>query len=157
MQGGVAIFVCKTETGIGAGQQHLWSTRKNQVHTHTHTHTYVMKQHEHTAVLKPQHKLNICVPRAPTLPFSAAIISEVRPDWSAASTGASWDRTSWRQSTWPENAAAWRGVLQEKERKHTLTHRFVQLSLSGHCIDFHSLWTVEPRGGQHLFQRATLT
>lgn len=62
--------------------------------------------------VEPEDQLNIFTPTTAALPLSAAIISGVRPDWSAASTGASWDSSSFTQSTWPENAAAWNGVLQ---------------------------------------------
>lgn len=39
--------------------------------------------------VEPEDQLNIFAPRTSALPLSAAIISGVRPDWSAASTGAS--------------------------------------------------------------------
>lgn len=87
MKGSVAVFVRQTEVDTGVCQQHLWNIRKGQYgSTRTHART-------------PSHQHSICLPRALSLLFSAAIMSGVQPDWSAASTGASWDSSSWTQST----------------------------------------------------------
>ncbi len=66
-------------------------------------------------------------PTTSTLPFSAAIIRALRPDWSTSSTDALWARSSWTQSMWPANAAAWRGVLINRDSRFVL-HCFTDSS-----------------------------
>lgn len=91
----------------------------DRTHTYTYTHKTIQEKKKALLLTRPTQRETQRIPRAPTRPFSAAIISAVRPNWSTASTGASWERSSWTQSTWPEKAAAWRGVLKdERGRAH---------------------------------------
>lgn len=63
------------------------------------------------------------LPTAPMCPFSAAIISGVFPELSAAFTCALWLKRSCKHSTWSAKAAAWSGVLRGNK---------VQLHISWH-------------------------
>lgn len=105
--------------------------------------------------VEPEDQLNIFAPTTAALPLSAAIISGVRPDWSAASTGASWDSSSFTQSTWPENAAAWNGVLQ-RERAETHDQVCIRFVISIQLlhwlqITWNSLtWTLTPIHASYL-------
>lgn len=67
-------------------------------------------------------KTNGYLPTAPAWPFSAAIISGVFPELSAAFTCALWLKRSCRHSTWSAKAAAWSGVLKWESPIIALEH-----------------------------------
>lgn len=81
--------LCPSGSGLRCPTAPLKKTKRKEKITWICTQTY----HRSTKYL------NQDVPRTPTRPFSAAIISGVRPDWSASSTAASCERRSWTQST----------------------------------------------------------
>lgn len=66
-----------------------WSTATLEQNMKPETSYMLLTQHKKHAKVEPEDQLNIFAPTTPALPLSAAIISGVRPDWSAASTGAS--------------------------------------------------------------------
>lgn len=105
MESSVFVGVLQCEVCFCTANQHLWQT-----HTTTNfTDNSTTCKHKITFVLSFS-----LSPTALVWPFSAAIMRGVLPTASTQFTCALLPSRSCRHSTWSVNAAAWRGVLTDR-------------------------------------------